>query len=150
MDARIVEKLLEVKFKRLLGRQVILTRGSFVVSKSSGIRPEVYFHVSKLDDFGGVTAEGTCTTRRPTKGPSTFKGFREERPSQMIVKVTCLSGSYDILQEILQTVSPLVLLCLELVPGFSLGSLPDKSVHLSFDDFCASLASAELTSDNGE
>ncbi len=148
MDARFIEKFLEERLKRLLGRQVPLTRGPLVVSKFSGIRPEVYIHASKLDDFGGVTAEGVAIARRSVKGPSTFRGFEEERPGRLIVKVMCLSGSYDILQELLQTISPSVLLSLELVPGFSLGSLQKDIAQLRFDEFNACLASAELNAEN--
>ncbi|GJL64360.1 MAG: hypothetical protein NPIRA04_30140 [Nitrospirales bacterium] len=144
MDARFVEKFLEDRLKRLLGKQVLLTRGPMVVSKFSGIRPEVYCHVSQLEDFGGVTAEGAMITRRPVKGPSSFKGFQEERPGRLIITVVCLSGSYDVLQELLETVSPTVLLGLELLPGFSLGSLPKDTVQLRFDEFHACLSSAEI------
>jgi len=148
MDARFVEKNLEDRLKRLLGKQVLLTRGPLVVSQFSGIRPEVYCHVSKLEDFGGMTAEGARITRRSVKGPSTFAGFEEERPSRMIVTVMCLSGSYDILQELLQRVSPTVLLGLELLSGFTLGALPKDTVQLRFDEFHACLDSAELKAEH--
>ncbi len=150
MDARIVEKLLEARLKRLFGKNILLTRGPFVVSKFGGIRPEVYFHVSKLEDFGGITVDGANISRRSVKGPSTLKGFAEERPGRMIVTVTCLSGSYDILQEVLKTISPSVLLALEQVPGFSLGPSQSDAVQLRFDDFQACLASAELNSETTE
>ncbi len=150
MDARIVEKLLEARLKRVLGKQILLTRGPFVVSKFGGIRPEVYFHVSKLEDFGGITVDGAKISRRSVKGPSSLKGFAEERPGRIIVTVTCLSGSYDILQEVLKTISPSVLLGLEQVPGFSLGSVQGDAVQLRFDDFQACLASAELDSEANE
>ncbi len=150
MDARIVEKLLEDRLKRLFGKKILLTRGPFVVSKFGGIRPEVYFHVSRLEDFGGMTVDGAKISRRSVKGPSSLKGFAEERPGRLIVTVTCLSGSYDILQEVLKTISPSVLLGLEQVPGFSLGSLQGDAVQLRFDDFQACLASAELDSETNE
>lgn len=150
MDARLVEKFLEDRLKRLLGKQILLTRGPFVAPKFGGIRPEVYFHVSKFEDFGGVTADGAFIARRLVKGTSTLKGFAEERPGRMIVTVTCLSGSYDILQEVLKTVSPSVLLGLEQVPGFSLGSLPGDAVQLRFDEFNACLSSADLRSESSE
>lgn len=150
MDARFIEKILEDRLKRVLGKQILLTRGPFVVPNFGGIRPEVYFHVSKLEDFGGVTADGARIARRSVKGPSTLKGFAEERPGRMILTVTCLSGSYDILQEVLRTVSPSVLLGLEQAPGFSLGSLPGDTVQLRFDEFNACLASADLRSENSE
>ncbi|GJL56715.1 MAG: hypothetical protein NPIRA02_38470 [Nitrospirales bacterium] len=140
--------MLEERLKRLLGKQVLFTRGPLVVSQFSGIRPEVYCYVSKLEDFGGVTTEGARIARRSVKGPTTFKGFEEERPGRMIVTVQCLSGSYDILQELLRVVSPAVLLGLELVPGFTLGSLPKDTVQLRFDELHACLASAELQAEH--
>ncbi len=149
MDARFVERFLEARLKRLLGKQVLLTRGPLVVSQFSGIRPEVYFYVSKLEDFGGITAEGAVIARRAVKGPSPFKGFEEERPGRMIVQVICLSSSYDILQELLRMVLPSVLLGLEAVPGFSLGSLPRDTVQLRFDEFRACLVSAEVNAESG-
>ena len=150
MDARIVEKLLEDRLKRLFGKKILLTRGPFVLSKFGGIRPEVYFHVSKLEDFGGITVDGAKISRRSVKDRSSLKGFAEERPGRLIVTVTCLSGSYDILQEVLKTISPSVLLGLEQVTGFSLGSLQGDAVQLRFDDFQACLASAELDSETNE
>ena len=150
MDARIVEKFLEDRLKRVIGKQVLLTRGPLVVPKLGGIRPEVYFHVSKLEDFGGITVDGAKISRRSVKGPSNLKGFTEERPGRMIVTVTCLSGSYDILQEVLKTISPSVLLGLEQVPGFSLGPSQSDAVQLRFDDFQACLASAKLDSETNE
>ncbi|WP_447971150.1 hypothetical protein [Nitrospira sp. M1] len=150
MDARFVEKFLEDRLKRLLGKQILFTRGPLVVSQFSGIRPEVYCYVSKLEDFGGVTTEGAMIARRLVKGPTTFKGFEEERPGRMIVTVQCLSGSYDILQDVVRMVAPSVLLGLELVPGFSLGALPRDTVQLRFDELHACLASAELKAEHDE
>lgn len=148
MDARFLERGLEDRLNRLLGKQVLVTRGPLVVSQFTGLRPEVVFHVSKFEDFGGMTADGAIIARRKTPGSSSYQGYLEERPGRIIVQVTCLSGSYDIVQELLRRVLPSVLLALESLPSFSFGSLSRDKVSLRFDDFQACLASAEVNAEN--
>ena len=144
MDASFVEVFVEKRLKRLFGKKLGVSRGPVVNSKFIGIRPEIYLHAIRLEDFGGVMPDGAQITRQPAKGKSTFKGIAEERPARLVLLVSCVAGSYALLQEICRELSPSVLLALELLPRIPLGALSDESVQLHFDDFTSSLYIAEL------
>ena len=144
MDARFVEAFLETRLKRQFGRSLGISIGPPIISKFSGMRPEVYLHVKRLEDFNGIAENGAKVSRRPYKGESTFKGIAEERPGRLILLVYCLADSYALLQEICRELSPSILLALELLPRIPLGSLIDESSHLHFDDFTSCLHQAEL------
>ncbi len=143
MDTRMIEEFLEKHIRRLLGKQILVTKGPLAITKYSGIRPEVFIHVSRLEDFDGIMPDGAHTSRRRASGPSTFKGFEEERPGKIILTITCLAGTYKLVQDICNLLAPGILLSLELLPRIPLGSLPDDSVRLHFEDFTANLHTAE-------
>lgn len=143
MDTRMIEEFLEKRLRSLLGRQVLITKGPLTITKYSGIRPEVFVHASKLEDFEGVMPDGARTTRRHASGTSSFKGFEEERPGRITLTITCLVGTYKLVQDICKLLTPGILLSLELLPRIPLGSLPDDSVKLQFEDFTANLHAAE-------
>lgn len=143
MDARMVEEFLEKRVKRLLGKHYVVTRGPEAITKYSGIRPEVFIHAAKVKDFGGVMPDGAHTARRPAKGPSTFKGFEEERPGRIILVISCMAGNYKIIQDLCHKLTPEVLLSFELMPKIPLGALPNNSVQLHFEDYTAHLHKAK-------
>ncbi len=138
-----IEEFLEKRLKRLLGKQILVTKGPLNITKYSGIKPEVFVHVSKLEDFDGIMPDGAHTTRRRISGPSTFKGFEEERPGRISLAITCLAGTYKLVQTLCNILTPEVLLSLEILPRIPLGSLPNGSVQLHFEDFTANLHTAE-------
>ena len=143
MDTRMIEEFLEKRLRRLLGKQVLVSTGPHTINKYSGIRPEVFIHVSKLEDFNGMMPDGAHTARRPATGTTNFQGFEEERPGRITITATTLSNNYKLIQGIGNLLTPAILLSLELLPVVKLGSLPDDSVRLSFEDFTANLHSAE-------
>ena len=138
-----IEDFLEKRLSRLLGRQILVTKGPLVTTKYSGIRPEIFLHVSKLEDFDGIMPDGAHTTRRPASGPSTYKGFEEERPGRITLTITCLASSYKLVHDICNLLTPGVLLSLEMLPRIPLGSLPDDSVQIYFEDYTANFHKAE-------
>ena len=138
-----IEEFLEKRLSRLLGKQILVSKGPLAITKYSGIKPEVFVHISKLEDFEGIMPDGAHTTRRPASGPSTYKGFEEERPGRITLTITCLAGSYKLVQDICNLLTPGVLLSLEMLPRIPLGSLPDDSVQLYFEDYTANLHKAE-------
>ena len=142
MDTSMIEEFLEKRLKRLLGKQILITKGPLNITKYSGIRPEVFVHVSKLEDFDGIMPDGAHTSRRRISGQSTFKGFVEERPGRISLTITCLAGTYKLVQSICNLLIPGILLSLEVLPRIPLGSLPDDSVQLHFEDFTANLHTA--------
>jgi hypothetical protein len=144
MNAKVVEEFLEKRLKRLLGKKILVTRGPLVINKLSGIHPEVAVHVSNIKDFDGIMPDGAHTKRRKAKGPSTYKGYEEERPAAISLSVDCIAGSYKMVQEICGVLTPGVLLALEMLPRISLGSLPDESVELHFEDFTSSFSSSTI------
>ncbi len=150
MDARQIEDLVERKLKRMLGKSILVIKGPAASTKYSGIRPEVFIHISRFEDFNGIMPDGEHVTRTPVKGRSTFKGFEEYRPARLALTVTCVAGLYSNLQEICEALSPTVLLTLELLPDITLGALPDDTVQLSFRNFTACLHTAILDGASGE
>jgi hypothetical protein len=150
MNAKVVEDLLEKRLKRLLGRKITVTKGPLVITKLSGIHPEVAVHVSHIKDHDGIMPDGAHTKRRIARGPTTFKGFEEERPATIILSIDCIAGTYKLVQEICDVLTPGVLLALEMLPRFSLGSLPDESVELHFEDFISSFSSSSINLEKHE
>jgi hypothetical protein len=145
MDARKVEGFIGKRLKRTLGKQISVIGEPVAITKFSGIKPEVFVFVSNITDFDGLMPDGAHTARRPVKGESTYKGFEEERPARITLTVSCLAGNYKLLHEICNLVTPATLLALELLPRFTLGSLPDDSVELFFEDFTSNLHTADYS-----
>lgn len=141
-----IEEFLEKRLRRLLGRQIVVTKGPLIFTKYSGIRPEVFVHASKLEDFDGIMPDGARTARRNSSGTTSFTGFEEERPGRITLVVTCLAGTYKLVQDMCKLLAPGILLSLELLPKIPLGSLPDDSVQLHFEDFTANLHLSEQRS----
>jgi len=144
MDARVIEEILEKRLRRLFGKKISLSCGPVVSSKFSGIRPEIYLHAVRLEDHNGIMPDNAQIARRPVKGKSTYKGYVEERPGRLVLLVTCVTGSYKLLQEICKELTPAVLLGLELLPRIPLGAISDDSAQLHFDDFRSCLHTAEI------
>ena len=145
MDARKVEQFLDKRLKRTLGKQITVTQGPSAITKFSGIKPEVFVHVSNITDFNGLMPDGVHIARRPAPEVSAYKGFEEERPGQITLTISCIAGNYKLLHEICNLLTPATLLTLELMPRFSLGSLPDESVALYFEDFTSNLNTADYS-----
>jgi hypothetical protein len=138
-----IEEFLGKRLNQMLGKQILIAKGPQTITKYTGIRPEVFVHFSRLEDFDGIMPDGAHTTRRPAFGPSTYKGFEEERPGRITLIITCLASTYKLVQDICNLLTPGVLLSLELLPKIPLGSLPDDSVKLYFEDYTANLHKAE-------
>lgn len=145
---RLIEDHLYKSVKKILGKQVPVSKSPFVVTKFTGVRPEVFLHASKLLDFDGAMTDGAKTTRRPVTGPSTYKGIEEERPGRITLVVTCVAGTYTLLQDICSVISPTVLSSLKTLPKIPMGKLPDESTQLHFEDFTSNLHSAKLGREN--
>ncbi len=128
----------------MLRKKIAVSKGPFTVTKFTGVHPEVFIHASQLMDFAGTMPDGSQTVRRPAQGPSTYKGFEEERPGRIVLLVTCVSGTYTFLQDMCGIVAPVVLSSLQLLNKISLGSLPDDSTQLHFEDFTNNVHSIEL------
>ena len=144
MNATFVEAFLEKRLKRLFGKKIKVNAGPLVVSKLSGIHPEIAVWVNRVEDFGGLMPDGSHTKRRRAQGTSTFKGYEEERPGRLSVTVSCIAGTYKLTQQICDMLSPAVLLALEMLPRFPLGTLPDDSVTLYFEDFISNFHAASI------
>jgi len=141
---RLIEDHLEKSLKKALGKRIPITKGPFVKTKYTGIRAEVFIHAAKLIDFDGMMPDGAKTTRRPVKGPATFKGTEEERPGRIEIIITCTTGNYKLLQDICGLVASSSLLALQTLPKIPLGNTHDNSTKLHFIDFTRHIHSAEL------
>lgn len=141
---RLIEDLLVKSLYKVLRKKVAVSKGPFFETKFTGVHPEVFIHASKLIDFGGIMPDGARTVRRPALGPATYKGFEEERPGQIVLLITCISGTYTLLQNVCKVVAATILSSLQMLPKIPLGSLPDKSTQLHFEDFTSNLHSEQL------
>lgn len=139
-----IEDHLSKNLKRFLGKQIPVSKGPFILSKFTGVKPEVFIHAAEIIDFDGTMPDGSKTTRRPAQGPSTFKGYEEERPGRIILKVICISGTYSSLQQICALITPVIITFINTLPIIPLGGLPDKSTWLTFEDFNSNLHRAKL------
>ncbi len=147
---RLIEDHLEKSLKKALGKRIPITKGPFVKTKYTGIQAEVFIHAAKLIDFDGIMPDGAKTTRRPVKGPGTYKGTEGERPGRIEVIVTCTTGNYKLLQDICGLVASSALLALQTLPKIPLGNTLDNSTKLHFTDFTRHIHSAELINVNEE
>ena len=88
--------------------------------------------------------DGAMTARRNVKGPSTYKGFEEERPGRIDIVITATTGNYNLLQDIFGLVASSSLLALQSLPKIHLGNTRNNSTNLHFTDFTKHVHSAEL------
>ena len=141
---KLIEDHLEKSFKKALGKQIPVIKGPFIKTKYTGIRPEVFIHAARLIDFDGKMPDGSKTSRININGPSTFKGFAEERPGRIEILISCTSGKYALLQDIFGLLAPTTLLALQSLPAIPLGNTPDNSTKLTFANFTKNIHQAEL------
>jgi len=138
-----IESQLTGRLKRLLGRSVQVIAAPATAPVLGGMRPTVYVHASKFEDFGGITATGAHIARTRVSQPP-FNGFAEKRPSRIIIHISCLAASYATVQKLCSSITPMVLLTLETLPEIPVGASKNNSVRLSYDDFTACLNAAEF------
>lgn len=138
MNMQQLEIPLKTQLQRALGKAVEVKVQPAAIPVLGGMRPTVFIHASEFQDLGGVTDSGARIAREPIAEPP-YKGFTEQRPARMIVKVTCMAATYVGVQELMATIVPTVLLGLESLSAFSLGDTPNNKVRLGFDDFRACL-----------
>ena len=141
---RVIEDHLVKGLPRLIKKKIPVIKGPFTLTKFTGVHPEIFIHARKLEDFNGIMPDGAHTARRPTEERGTYKGFEEERPGRITLIVTCIAGTYTLVQEICGRLIPSVLFSLQLLPKIPLGSLPDNSTQLQFEDFTSNLHLADL------
>lgn len=141
---RSIEDHLEKSFKKALGKQIPVKKGPFVKSKYTGIHPEVFIHAARLKDYGGKMPDGKMTARINVSGPSTYKGFEEERPGKIVLIISCTTGNYKLLQDICGLLAPSTILALQSLPVIPLGNTRDNSTKLNFADFTKNIHKVEL------
>lgn len=139
MDATHLEELVATAIKKALSREVSVIIGPTELGKFSGIRPEVFVHVSEFIDFDGQMADGANIARYPAKGPSTYRGFEENRPAMLMLSVSVIDSAYRHLKNIANLLVPTILLALESESELPLGQLKNGSVKLKFNDMQRSL-----------
>ncbi|MEJ2595254.1 MAG: hypothetical protein P8100_09060 [bacterium] len=146
---RLIEDQLEKRLRKILDKDILLSKGPFVVKKYTGIQPEVNIHAGKLIDFEGRMDDGARVARKPVQGHSTFKGFEEDRPGRIKIAITCTSGNYKLLQNICSKLSVSVLSELQLLPKIPLGASGKDTEKLEFVDFTKTLHRIKFTHEQG-
>ena len=146
---RLIEDQLEKRLRKILDKDILLSIGPFVIRKYTGIQPEVNIHAGKLTDFEGRMEDGAMVARKPVQGPSSYKGFEEDRPGRIEISITCTTGNYKLLQDICSQLSISVLAELQMLPKIPLGVSKKDTEKLEFVDFNKSLHSIKFTYEDG-
>jgi hypothetical protein len=144
MNLGVIEEPLLPAVKRAVGARAAVRAGPPVLGPVTGMKFDVWVHAARFEDFGGVTADGAVTARRPIRLPSGQRGFAEERPARIVVEVTCIGPTRDGVQAICGDLPPAVLLALETMPHPELAGLPNGSIALRFADFGAVTGAAAI------
>ena len=141
---RSIEEQLLKAIRKVIDKEILVFTGPFDETKNTGVRPEVFIHAHSLLDMNGVMPDGAQVSKRPVSGPSTYRGFEEERPGRIELMLTCTTGNYKLLQEISSQLTVATLSELQMLPKIPLGQSKDKAVTIQFEDFTHQLHKAEL------
>ena len=102
-------------------------------------KPEVTVQLTDFIDLDGLISEDNYTSRRPSKGTSTFKGYREERPARIILFITIYAAEYQLVQTLRKEITAPVLVLLEDMKELAISATKDSSTELFFRDVLPNL-----------
>jgi hypothetical protein len=144
MNLGVIEARLLPAVRRVVGSRAAVRAGPPVVSAVTGMKFDVWVHAARFEDFGGVTAAGAATARRPVRLAGGQRGFSEERPGRIVVEIICTGPTCDGVQELCGDLAPALLLALETMPHPELAGSPAGGTSLRFADFGAVTGSAAI------
>lgn len=133
-----IEAYLQGALDGALPASVTIGVGPAFAGPASGIKPEVFIHAARFEDWNGTMPDGARIGRRGA-GAKGAGGFVEERPGRIVIDVTCLAGTLKNVQLVSTLLSPLVLLALERMPDPVLAKPRGVSATLTFREFTVAL-----------
>lgn len=142
MNLDAIETLLVAQLARLFRRRADVRPGPVAALPLGGMRETVFVHASRFEDHGGVTPDGATIGRRPVRR-GRVAGIAEERPSRIILEITCIAASYARVKALAEAITPTVLVALASEREFALGASANRLASVKFADFQPSLSLAE-------
>jgi len=145
MDLGPIETRVQAALQRSIGPGAVLMCGPPVGGPTTGLRAEVFVHAVGFQDFGGITAEGARSARRPWSPVAGASGYAEERPGRIVVEVTCVTASLRLTQRLCGQVAAPLLVTLETLPALVLAGHHGEAQELRFADSHAVLAAVRAS-----
>lgn len=145
MDLGLIESQVQAALRRSLGPAAVVLCGPPVSGPTTCLRAEVFVHAVAFQDFGGVTAEGAHSARRPWSPVAGASGYAEERPGRIVVEVTCVTASLRQAQRLCGQLAAPLLVALETLPAPVLAGRHGDALELRFADSQAVLAAVQAS-----
>jgi hypothetical protein len=142
MNLDAIEILLVEKLRRLLRRQTDVLAGPVATLALGGMQETVFIHAARFEDHNGITPDGASIARRPFRS-GRYTGTAEERPSLIVVEVTCIATAYSRVKALSGGITPEILVALACEREFELGVSDNRRSSLKFADFQACLNQTE-------
>lgn len=120
-----------------------LRAGPLLPGAASGLKPEVFVHALRLDDHGGVTADGAAVAAKPWAAGSKAAGETQARPAHVTLQLHCVCGAHAQAQALAGMVAAPALLALRTLGEAVLGDPADPLLRLAFDEHQAALQAVE-------
>lgn len=140
MDLGVIEAYLQGALDGALPASVTVRLGPAFSSQATGLKPEVFIHAARFEDWNGTMPDGARIKRRAAgKGAKAAGGFIEERPGRIVIDVTCVAGTVKHAQLVSTLLSPLVLLALERMPDPVVAKPKGVPATLTFREFTVAL-----------
>jgi hypothetical protein len=133
-----IEAYLQRALDGALPAGVTVRSGPAFAGHATGLKPEVFIHAARFEDWNGTMPDGARIGRRRA-GVKGAGGFVEERPGRIAIEVTCLAGTLKHVQLVSTLLSPLVLLALERMPDPVLAKAKGVPATLTFREFTVAL-----------
>lgn len=134
-----------------------MNAGPVATGPATGIRPEVFIHAARFEDWNGTMPDGARIARRRAGLEKVMValrrpggGFTEERPGRIVIDVTCVSGALKQVQLIAALASPVILLALERMPDPALAALDSAGARLRFAEFTVALHQCVTSRQTGD
>lgn len=133
MNLALYEDVLLRALREQIRGDIDWAAGPAQAGPATGLRAQVFVHVARYADGGGVTAQGACTARQPVAQDGAT-GFEEQRPGTIDIEISCLCARHAQAHQLAGLVTPLALEALETLAPPLLGDPQDRLRQLRFAD----------------
>lgn len=134
MNLGVVEAHLLRALAPLLRGGPALRTGPLLPGAASGLKPEVFVHAQRLDDHGGVTADGAAVAAQPWAAGGKAGGETQARPAHLTLQLHCVCGAHAQAQSLAGLVAAPALLALRTLGEAVLGDPAEPLLRLAFDE----------------
>lgn len=120
-----------------------LHAGPWLPGPASGLKPEVFVHALRLDDHGGLTADGAAVAAQPWTAGDKAAGELQARPAHLTLQLHAVCGTHAQAQWLAGLVAAPALLALRTLGEAVLSDPAEPLLRLAFDEHQAALQSVE-------